>query len=219
MAIGISSEHVFLPPFVQGMTAWKHCDADETVVWAVKNQNAPGGFNQYSVYSSTRAQMMIGAATLIGVTDSGKYGDMDPVVYSDGTIVLFGNHSPNPGDSGDQNQAVAIVLTTKLAPCAASDPCAIIAMIPTGPPAVAGSTFILGQDCEFHLLPEVTGPPGAEGVPGPEGPTGPAGPAGTPGSIGPEGPRGPTGPEGPRGPRGLTGPPCECCEDCTSSMP
>jgi hypothetical protein len=224
MAFPGASEVVLHPAFVGELKAWKHCDADETTVWCIKNFTVDG--DQYEVYTSTRAQAAAGLSTLLGVTDAGKYGSIQPVVYEDGTIALFATHSPNPGDSGSLNRATYITLSQTLDPCnGAADICDAISALPTGSDAAFGSTVLLGNDCQFHRLPEVDtiqgpigpqGPPGANGPPGSQGVPGPVGPAGT---IGPQGPSGPTGQQGPPGPRGLTGPPCECCENCTSSMP
>lgn len=225
MAIGIANEYVLTSAFSIGVTAWKHCDVDETVVWAIKDDNQPGGTDQYSVYMSTKAQLLSGQKTLIGVTDAGKYGDMQPIVYNDGTIALMANHSPNPGDSGSLNEGRVIILTTKLGPCVAADLCAYFETLEIGSQAVYGTTVVFGNDCKFHQLAPIDtiqgpqglqGPPGANGEPGPMGPPGAQGPSG---GIGAQGPPGPTGNQGPPGPRGLTGPPCECCENCTSSMP
>lgn len=225
MAIGIAAEYELTPAFSIGMTAWKHCDTAETVVWAIRDDNVPpDGADQYSVYMSTYAQILAGGQkTLIGVTDAGKYGDMRPIVYRDGTIALFTNHSPNPGDSGSLNRGTVIILSARLEPCTICNQ--LLAETQNGAQAEFGVTALLGNDCQFHILPTVDtiqgpqgiqGPPGANGEPGPKGDPGVQGP---PGAIGSQGPPGPTGSQGPPGARGLTGPPCECCENCTSSMP
>jgi hypothetical protein len=103
--------------------------------------------------------------------------------------------------------------------------CEQLQALETGSDAAFGASYVLGNDCKFHRLPNVDtivgpqglqGPPGENGTPGPRGEPGPPG---QPGSIGPQGNSGPTGAQGPPGPRGLTGPACQCCENCTSSQP
>lgn len=103
--------------------------------------------------------------------------------------------------------------------------CSQLAGIPVGAPAEYGSSVVLGQDCQFHMLQPIDtiegppGPQGPSGANGPQGTQGVPGPQGSPGSTGPAGPGGPTGSQGQPGPRGLTGPACQCCENCTASMP
>jgi hypothetical protein len=219
MAIPIASEVVLHGPFVGEVAAWKHCDANETVVYAIKNFSSDP--DQYEIYYKTRT----GSPVLIGVTDSGKYGSIQPIVFSDGTVALYATHSPIPGQSGSFNQLSVITLTTNVGSCVASDLCEFFESRPVIGSGEFGVTALFGNDCNFYTLPNVDtiqGPPGPAGPPGQNGPPGPRGepgPQGTPGQIGPQGPSGPTGEHGPPGPRGLTGPPCECCENCTSSMP
>lgn len=135
-------------------------------------------------------------------------------------IFTGANDSPGPGDT----MAAFIVNEANFKTC---DPelCEKIKTLAIGAPAVYGSTLVLSNDCQYHLLPPIdtivgpTGEPGSDGPTGPQGLIGPSGPPGAPGTTGPAGPGGPTGSQGNPGPRGLTGPACQCCENCTASMP
>lgn len=199
-------------PFRIGATAYKHCDANETVIIASRD---PDFYNVWTIPKG-------GIATFRETISGGKASGLQPIVYNDGSVFYAITRSPNPGDPGSANQLEYITAGFSLEPC---DICAQILAGGMGAQAEFGTTALLGNDCKFHILPNIDtiqgeqgiqGPPGANGEPGPMGPPGVQGPAG---SIGSQGPPGPTGSQGPPGPRGLTGPPCQCCENCTSSMP
>lgn len=217
MPLPIATEVALAPPFRGNIQAAKHCDANETVVWAVKNFTDTNG-DQYDVYMTTKD----GTTTFIGQSSGGKASGLQPIIYKDGTIALFMTKSPNPGDSGSLNQPVLITLTTKLDPCEDFEICDSLQRIVQSSDAVPGQDYVITvnpntEECFLKLLPEIAGPVGPTGVPGPLGPQGPAGPQGTPGQIGPQGVPGPIGPQGPPGPRGLQGQPCNnCCDGCGS---
>lgn len=213
---------VIVGPFKTDVQAWKHCDSSETMVIAIKNQDGGNQDGHYDIWTVIKGA---GSGIFRQQIGGGKASGVQPIVYNDGSVVYAITRSPNPGDSGSLNQLEIIPASFSLSPCAASDICGALAELPTGSDAVYGSTAVLGNDCQFHILPPIdtiVGPQGPSGPPGqngPQGPSGVPGPIGQAGSTGPQGPSGPTGPIGPPGPRGLTGPACSCCENCSSSMP
>lgn len=99
---------LLLKHFIGDVRSWKADDANETIIFGVKNPAVD--INNTTFYTLLRN----GTFQLLGTTALGKDGGVQPHVYNDGTIVLLVTEAPAPGDSGNLADLYFITLTNKL---------------------------------------------------------------------------------------------------------
>jgi len=118
-----------VPAYVGVVGVWKANDAAETVIVAVKDPRVDA--DDTSIYAMARS----GALTYLGTTVLGKDGGCSPVVYNDGTVVLFLSEVPVADGPGSSAQLYLVTLAHKIA---AAAPGPVGARGPQGVPGPQG---------------------------------------------------------------------------------